>query len=468
MELYELPMIDVSEKIRAKEVSPVEVLQSSLARLEEVEPTLAAFATTTPELALEQAKAAEKEISDGNYRGPLHGIPLAVKDLYDTAGVRTTSSSAQRADYVPDTDSVSVARLYEAGMVLIGKTHTHEFAYGATTPTTGNPWAPDRTPGGSSGGSGAAVASGVVHVALGSDTGGSIRIPAALCGTVGLKPTFGRASRVGVASLSWSLDHVGPLSRNVVDSALVMTAMSGYDRTDPGTVDVRVPDMVTGIDAGVAGKKIGIPVNYYTQQVAGEAAQAATTAAATLEGLGAELVEVELPMAEHIISTEWAIMMPEATAYHMDYLRNSPEKFTDETRTLLEIGAAELATDYINALRLRTLIQAAWQEMFSSIDVLLAPTLVAAATLRSDPFIRWADGTVEGATPAYVRLSAPANVTGLPSLSIPAAFTADGLPLGVQIIGKPFAEPELLQFGYALEQNTDVVGRIAPTVVKTA
>jgi aspartyl-tRNA(Asn)/glutamyl-tRNA(Gln) amidotransferase subunit A len=466
MELYELPMIEVSEKIRAKEVSPVEVTRSSLARLEEVEPGLTAFATITPELALAQAKIAEKEIGDGNYRGPLHGIPLAVKDLYDTAGVRTTSSSAQRTDYVPDTDSASVAKLYAAGMVLIGKTHTHEFAYGATTPTTGNPWAPDRTPGGSSGGSGAAVASGIVHVALGSDTGGSIRIPAALCGTVGLKPTFGRASRVGVASLSWSLDHVGPLTRNVLDSALVMAAMSGYDRRDPGTVDVPVPDMVTGIDAGVAGKKIGIPVNYYTEQLDPEAAQAAANAAATLEALGAELVEVKIPMGEHIISTEWAIMMPEATAYHMDYLRNSPEKFTDETRTLLETGATVLATDYINALRLRTLIQAAWKQMFSSIDVLLAPTLVAAATLRSDPFIRWGDGTVEGATPAYVRLSAPANVTGLPSLSVPAAFTADGLPLGVQIIGKPFAEPEILQFGYALEQNTDVVGRIAPIVAK--
>lgn len=464
MQLYELSMTEVSEKIRSKEVSPVEVTASALARLEEVEPTLTAFVTITPEVALAQAKIAEQELSDGKYRGPLHGVPLAVKDLYDTAGIRTTSSSAQRSDRVPTADSVSVAKLHEAGMVLIGKTHTHEFAYGATTPTTGNPWAPDRTPGGSSGGSGAAVASGVVHVALGSDTGGSIRIPAALCGTVGLKPTFGRASRVGVASLSWSLDHVGPLSRNVVDAALVMAVMSGYDRADPGTVDVPVPDMVTGIDAGVAGKKIGIPVNYYTDRVAAEATQAASAAAATLEALGAELVEVTIPMAEHIIPTEWAIMMPEASAYHLDYLRDSPEKFTDETRTLLEVGAAQLATDYINALRLRTLIQAAWREMFSSIDVLLAPTLAATAALRSDPFIRWGDGTVEGATPAYVRLSAPANVTGLPSLSVPAAFTADGLPLGVQIIGKPFAEPEILQFGYALEQNTDVVGRIAPVV----
>lgn len=468
MELYELPLVEVAEKIRTKEVSPVEVTQSSLARLEEVEPALTAFVTTTPELALEQAKIAEREIGKGKYRGPLHGIPLGVKDLYDTAGIKTTSSSAQRADHVPSSDSASVTRLYEAGMVLIGKTHTHEFAHGATTPTTGNPWAPDHTPGGSSGGSGAAVGAGVVHVALGSDTGGSIRIPAALCGTVGLKPTFGRASRVGVASLSWSLDHVGPLSRNVIDAGLVMAAMSGYDRRDPATVDLPVPDMVTGIDAGVTGKKVGIPTNYYTERVDPEAAAAARTAALKLEELGAELIEVEIPMAGHVISTEWGILMPEASAYHIDSLRNSPEKFTEETRALLEAGAAALAIDYINALRLRTLIQAGWAEMFSSIDVLLAPTVVAAATLRSDPFLRWPDGTVEGATAAYVRLSAPANITGLPSLSVPAAFTSDGLPLGVQIIGRPFAEPEILQFGYALEQSTDVVGRIAPVMHRVA
>lgn len=468
MELYELPLIEVAAKIKAKEVSPVEVTRSSLQRLEETEPALTAFVTTTPEIALEQAKIAEKEIADGNYRGPLHGIPLGVKDLYDTAGVKTTSSSAQRDTYVPEVDSVSVAKLFDAGMILIGKTHTHEFAYGATTPTSGNPWAPDRTPGGSSGGSGAAVGAGVVHVALGSDTGGSIRIPAALCGTVGLKPTYGRASRVGVASLSWSLDHVGPLSRNVIDSALVMTAMSGYDRRDPATVDRPVPDMADGIDAGVAGKKIGIPTNYYTEQIDPEAAAAAASATALLEGLGAELVEVQIPLAEHIIPTEWAIMMPEAAAYHHDYLRHSPEKFTDEVRTLLEIGAAELATDYVNALRLRTLIQGAWRDMFDGIDVMLAPTLVGPATLRSDPFITWPDGTAEAATAAYVRYSAPANVTGLPSLSVPAAFTSGGLPLGVQILGKPFAEPEILQVGYALEQNSDVVGRIAPVTAKAA
>ena len=468
MELYELPLLDVAEKIRSREVSPVEVTQSALDRLDEVEPLLGAFVTVTGDLALEQAKAAEKEIGDGVYRGPLHGIPLGVKDLYDTAGVATTSSSGQRTDFVPSVDCASVAKLYGAGMILIGKTHTHEFAYGATTPTTGNPWAPDRTPGGSSGGSGAAVGAGVVHVALGSDTGGSIRIPAALCGTVGLKPTFGRASRVGVASLSWSLDHVGPLSRNVVDAALTMAAMSGYDRRDPGTVNVPVPDMVSGLDAGVQGTRIGIPTNYYTERLDPEAAAAAVSAAATLEGLGATLVEVDVPLPEHIIPTEWAIMMPEAAAYHQDYLRNSPEKFTDEVRTLLEIGAAQLATDYVNALRLRTLIQAAWKDMFSSIDVLLAPTLVAPAALRSDPFVTWPDGEVEAATAAYVRYSAPANVTGLPSLSVPAGFTESGLPLGVQIIGKPFAEPDILRVGRSLEANTDVVGKIAAVASKVA
>jgi aspartyl-tRNA(Asn)/glutamyl-tRNA(Gln) amidotransferase subunit A len=462
MELYELSLLEVAKKLRTREVSPVEVVQSALARLNAVEPELNAFVTVTAEIAYQQAKVAEKEIADGGYRGPLHGIPFGAKDLYDTAGVKTTCSSAQRADYVPDVDSASVVKLYDAGMILIGKTHTHEFAYGVTTPTTGNPWAPDRTPGGSSGGSGAAVGAGVVPVALGSDTGGSIRIPAALCGTVGLKPTFGRASRAGVASLSWSLDHVGPLSRNVIDAALVMGAMSGYDRRDPGTVDVPVPDMVGAIQAGVTGTRIGIPTNYYTEYVDPEAAAAAVKAAAILEGLGAELVEVTIPMADDIFPTHWAILMPEATAYHLDSLRNSPEKFTDETRIFLEIGGAVPATNYINALRLRTLMQAAWKEMFSSIDAVLAPTVVAPAALRSDPFLRWQDGTVEPATDAYVRYSAPANLTGLPSISVPAAFTGGGLPLGIQIIGKPFAEPEILRIGYALEQNSDSGSRIAP------
>ncbi|WOP20203.1 amidase [Raineyella sp. LH-20] len=467
-ELLSLSLSEISGKVAAKEISPVELAHASLDRLEEVEPALTAFVTVTPELLLEQAKAAEAEIARGDYRGPLHGIPMAVKDLYDTAGIRTTSSSAQRADHVPATDSAAVAKLYDAGMTLIGKTHTHEFAYGATTPTTGNPWDPTRTPGGSSGGSGAAVGAGVVHVALGSDTGGSIRIPAALCGTVGLKPTYGRASRAGVASLSWSLDHVGPLTRNVTDAGIVLAAMSGYDRRDPASVDLPVPDLVTGIDAGIAGKKVGIPTNFYTHHIQPEVVTAWKDTAAKLESLGAQLVEIEIPFAEYLLSVEWAILCPEATAYHRDYTRNTPQLFTDEVRTLNEMGEAVLATDYLQALRLRTRIQQGFKELYEGLDVILAPGVAATAAKRDDPYITWEDGVVESATSVYSRMSAPANVTGLPSLVVPSAFSSEGLPIAVQIIGKPFAEREILQVGYALEQHSDVVGRIAPVIAAEA
>lgn len=462
MDLYELPLADVSEKIRKREVSPVEVTRAALQRLDQVEPTINAFVTTTAQLALEQASRAEREIAAGHYRGPLHGIPLGVKDVFDTAGVRTTSGTAQRATNVPVEDAASVTRLYDAGMVLIGKTQTHEIALGATTPTTGNPWAPDRTPGGSSGGSGAAVSAGIVHIALGTDSGGSVRIPAALCGTVGLKPTFGRVSRAGVAPLSWSLDHVGLLSRNVIDTALAINAIAGYDPRDPATINQPVPNMVENIDGGVAGMKIGIPTSYFNEQVDPECAAAARSAAALLEGAGGKLVEVDIPMNEHLLPTEWAILLPEAAACYKDYLQNSPEKFTDDVRTLLEVGATALATDYISAQRLRTLVQAAWRRVFSTVDVILTPTVAAPASLRTDPFITWPDGTVEAANAAYARLSAPANVTGLPALSMPMAFSAIGLPLGVQIIGPPLAEPAILRVGRALEQTSSVAGRISP------
>jgi aspartyl-tRNA(Asn)/glutamyl-tRNA(Gln) amidotransferase subunit A len=468
MQLYELSLTEVAEKIRTREVSPVEVTQSSLDRLAEVEPAITAFVTVTGEEALTRAAEAEQEIGSGHYRGPLHGIPLGVKDLYDTAGILTTSSSQQRATNVPTADSASVAKLYDAGMIMVGKTQTHEFAYGATTPTAGNPWDVTRTPGGSSGGSGAAVGAGVVHVALGSDTGGSIRIPAGVCGTVGLKPTFGRASRAGVASLSWSLDHVGPLTRNVSDAALVLGAMSGYDRRDPASVDMPVPDFLAGITDGVAGTRIGIPSNFYTHNVQPQVTEVAHRAAEALERLGAILVEVEVPLAEYVLPVEWAILTAEASAYHMDSTRQSPELFTDEVRTLVEAGEAILATDYINAVRLRTRIQEGWRDMYSTIDVLLAPTVPGVASLRSDPFFHWEDGTVEGSTSAYSRMSAPANVTGLPALQVPAEFSAEGLPIGVQIIGKPFCEAEILRVGYALEQSSDVVGRIAPVVAASS
>jgi aspartyl-tRNA(Asn)/glutamyl-tRNA(Gln) amidotransferase subunit A len=463
MQPYELTLAEAAEKIKTKELSPVELTESALARIESVEPKITAFATVTVDLARKAAAQAEQEIAVGEYRGPLHGIPMGIKDLYETAGVATTSSSKVRSDYVPTHDSAVVEKLSAAGMVMVGKTHTHEFAFGAVTPTTRNPWDVEYVPGGSSGGSGAAVAAGECMVGMGSDTGGSIRIPASVCGTVGLKPTYGRVSRRGVASLSWALDHVGPLTRTVRDTALVMDAIAGYDRADPASVDVPVPDFTAELDAGVAGLRIGVPTNYFTDRVDPEVAQAVSTAIALLEEQGARLREVTIPLAEYIAPTEWAIMLPEASAYHQGMLREKAALYGDDVRLFLETGELVLATDYIKALRARTLIQQAWRGMFESIDVLIAPTLATPAFRVDEPEITWPDGSQEAATDSYVRLSAPANVTGLPALSVPCGFTTGGLPIGMQILGRPFSEPTLLTVGEAYESATDWA-KLAPAL----
>jgi aspartyl-tRNA(Asn)/glutamyl-tRNA(Gln) amidotransferase subunit A len=452
VEPYELTLAGAAEKIKAKELSPVELTASVLARIDAVEDKITAFATLTPDLATKAAERAEAEIAAGNYRGPLHGIPVGIKDLYETAGVATTSSSKVRADYIPTQDSAVVEKLFAAGSVMVGKTHTHEFAFGAVTPTTRNPWDLDRMPGGSSGGSGAAVAAGECFLGMGSDTGGSIRIPASVCGTVGLKPTYGRVSRRGVASLSWSLDHVGPLTRTVADAALVMNAIAGYDRADPASVDVPVPDFTAQLD--VAGLTIGVPTNYYTERVDPQVASAVAAAIAVLVGQGARTREIEIPLPQYVLPTEWAIMLPEASAYHQEMLRDKADLYTEDVRLFLEVGELVLATDYIKALRARTLIQQRWRDMFADIDVLIAPTLTTPALPVDDPQVTWPDGSTESATDSYVRFSAPANVTGLPALSVPCGFTGTGLPVGMQIIGKPFAEPLLLGVGQAYESAT--------------
>ncbi|MCU1653126.1 MAG: Amidase, partial [Pseudonocardia sp.] len=417
MEPYELTLAGAAEKIKAKELSPVELTASVLARIDAVEDKITAFATLTPDLATKAAERAEAEIAAGNYRGPLHGIPVGIKDLYETAGVATTSSSKVRADYIPTQDSAVVEKLFAAGSVMVGKTHTHEFAFGAVTPTTRNPWDLDRMPGGSSGGSGAAVAAGECFLGMGSDTGGSIRIPASVCGTVGLKPTYGRVSRRGVASLSWSLDHVGPLTRTVADAALVMNAIAGYDRADPASVDVPVPDFTATLD--VAGLRIGVPTNYYTERLDPEVAAAVSAAIAVLVEQGARTREIEIPLPQYVLPTEWAIMLPEASAYHQEMLRDKADLYTEDVRLFLEVGELVLATDYIKALRARTLIQQRWRDMFADIDVLIAPTLTTPALPVDDPQVTWPDGSTESATDSYVRFSAPANVTGLPALSVP-------------------------------------------------
>lgn len=314
MEPYELPLTTAAAEIEACRLSPVELVDSVLARIADVDRIVQAFTCVTEDRARAAARLAEAEIADGRYRGPLHGIPFAVKDLYDTAAVPTTASSAVRAGNVPEQDAAAVTRLVDEGMVMLGKTNTHEFAYGSFTSPTANPWGIAHIPGGSSGGSAAAVAAGMCLVALGTDTAGSIRMPASMCGVVGLKPTYGRASRHGVATLAWSLDHVGPVTRDVTDSALVLGALAGHDPRDPASVDVPVPDYTDGLDAGVAGLRVGVPTNFFNEHVSEDVDSAVRRAVNVLAQADADIVEVRVPHADLIMAVEWSIMLPEASA----------------------------------------------------------------------------------------------------------------------------------------------------------
>lgn len=458
----DLPLTVAAEEIEARRLSPVELIDSVLARIEKAEPKLNAFALVTADAARKAAEVAEHQIVSGRYRGALHGIPLGVKDLYDTAGVPTTCSSKVRADNVPESNAVMVDLLLDAGMVMVGKTHTHEFACGGFTPTTRNPWNTDRIPGGSSGGSAAAVAVGACMVGTGSDTAGSIRIPAAFCGTVGMKPTFGLVSKRGVAPLSWSLDHVGPLTRNVRDAALVLNAVAGFDRLDPTSVDVPVPDYTDGIEAGIAGLRVGIPTNFFFDHVHSDVVAATHQAIEVLGDLGADLREVTVPYTEEILAAEWAILLPEASAYHQEMLRARGDDYGEDIRVLFEVGEMILATDYIKAQRARTLMQRGWKDVFADLDVVVSPCMPTAAPAVGSNEVIFEDGTTELAGMMMVRLASAANLTGQPAISVPSGFDRDGLPVAIQILGRPFDEATVFRTARAYERATESVGLVAP------
>ena len=455
MQPFELTLAAAAQQIGAKALSPVELTESVLARIAAVNPHINAFSNVTAELATRAAARAEREIAADRYRGPLHGIPFGVKEIYDMAGVASTSSSRLRAGRIPDEDSAIVARLREAGAVVVGRTHSHEFAYGVVTPQTRNPWRPDRIAGGSSGGSAAAVAVGAGFLGLGSDTAGSIRIPAALCGTVGLKPTYGRVSRTGVTPLAWSLDHAGPLTRTVEDAALAMNVMAGYDPRDPGSVNVPVPDFSAELGRDVAGMTMGVPVDFFTERVDPEVRAAVEAACGRLADLGVRLREVRLPMTDEMMAAELGIMQPEAASYHQQMLREHGDLYTDDVRRALEAGASVLATDYLGAQRTRGLIRRQWQALFDDIDVLIAPTVPVAAMDARKPEVTWPDGVTEGPVEAYIRFCAPANLTGLPALSVPCGFTRAGLPIGLQVMGRAFDEATVLRVGHAYQSAVD-------------
>lgn len=453
-DVLDLTIAELAPKLKERELSPVEVTEACLGRIEATEPAINAYVRVLADEALAAARQAEVEIGAGRWRGPLHGVPVAIKDLYDLEGVPTTSSSRVRSNWTPQADGATAERLKGAGAVILGKTHTHEFAYGISTPTTRNPWDVERIPGGSSGGSGATVASRGAYMAMGTDTGGSIRIPAALCGTVGLKPTFGRVSRAGVTSLAWGLDHVGPLTRSVADAALCLQTLAGYDPRDPGSLDEPVPDYMATLGQDVRGVRIGVPETYYFDHVEPAVAEAVRSALARLEAMGAALVPVEIPLPDQIMAVEFAICLPEASAYHRQMLRATPDAYTEDVRLFLEAGEMIPAVTYLQALRVRALIQDGFHRLFDEVDVIAAPTVAAVATKAGATDVTWPDGTVEGLTSVYVRLSAPANITGLPSISLPCGLSAERLPIGMQIIGRPLDEPMILRVGDACERES--------------
>ncbi|MFI1919397.1 amidase [Nocardia sp. NPDC020380] len=462
MRPHELTLTAAADAIRERELSPVELVDSVLDRIEEVDSRLGAYVTVTAEQARRTARAAEQEITASRLRGPLHGIPMGLKDLIDVAGEATTASSRVRADHRAEADSTVAAALTAAGSILVGKTHTHEFAYGLTTPQTSNAWNPNRVAGGSSGGSAVAVAAGAATFALGTDTGGSIRVPAALNGVVGLKPTYGLIPRHGITSLSWSLDHVGPITRTVQDAAIVLTALAGHDPRDPASRAIPATNYRPDAGPDLKGLRIGVPRNYYFDHVTPAIETTVRRAISELESQGAQLVEVEIPMTRYIQATQWGLMVPEATAFHEKTLRTIPELYQPDVRILLEAGELMPAGDYLRAQRARTLMQQAWARVFEEVDVIAAPTVPLTAVQSGTDAITWPDGNNEGVSDAYVRLSAPANITGIPALSIPVGHDTDGMPIGMQLLARPFEEPALLRVGHAYEQ-THLVRPLAMT-----
>jgi aspartyl-tRNA(Asn)/glutamyl-tRNA(Gln) amidotransferase subunit A len=446
---------ELSRELRDRSISPVELTHDCLDRIEKLNPTLNAFITVTAESALERARLAEREIYRGHYLGPLHGIPIGLKDIIDVAGVPTTAASAlfstPQKDHVPTEDAQVVRRLRSGGAIILGKQNLHEFAYGGSSMISffgevHNPWDPTRIAGGSSGGSAASVAAGLGFAAVGTDTAGSIRLPAAYCGIVGLKPTYGRISTRGVVPLSSSYDHVGPLTTTVYDAALMAQVISDYDSPNP-SADKPVPSLISAFDEMPENLRVGVPRTFFFDDLHPEIANAIEKAIDIFRQLNAEIRDVKLE-----VSTDRKLASAEAYAYHKEFVERSPELYQPATLARIQSGAHISAPDALQASRDLQASRQAIQEIFHEVDVLLTPTVPIPPPLIAD--LREHPENLRPQELLMLRNTRPFNVWGIPTITVPCGFTKDGLPIGLQLASAPWRGIVLLQAAQAYEQAT--------------
>lgn len=445
--------------ISAHKIKPSELVEAHIERINATDDKLNSFVTILSESALQSSFIAEKEIMNGNYRGPIHGIPIGLKDLYDTAGTITTVGSKIYRERLPQEDATVVSRLKEAGAIVVGKLQMHEFALGATSinPHDGparNPWDTERITGGSSGGSASSVAAGQCMASLGTDTGGSIRIPSALCGIVGLKPTFGRVSRKGVFPLSWTMDTVGPMTRTVEDAALMLNAMVSFDPSDPGSSPHETEDFTSKLGLGIKGLTIGVPQEYFYETTSPEVKEALNSAEKVFESLGAKVIPISIPVLEHSLAISGTIMLTEAASVHERNLKDRPFDIGDDVRLRLTQGSLYSAVDYLKAQRGRHEFNNQIDKAMETVDILLAPTVGIGAPKIDDKTVVL-NGVEYPALALMPRLTRPHNICGLPTISIPCGFTSSGLPIGMQLAGRAFEDSVVIQTANAYENATD-------------
>ena len=478
MELPFLTIKEASELLKKKEISPVELTQSILDRINDKDDNLNTYVTVLADKALESAKQAEAEITAGNYLGPLHGIPLGLKDIFITKDITTTCGSKMLENFIPPYDATVTQKLLNSGAVILGKNNMDEFAMGSSTETsyfgpTRNPWDLERVPGGSSGGSASATAASLCLGSVGTDTGGSIRQPAALCGVVGMKPTYGRVSRFGMIAFASSLDQAGPITKTVEDTAIILNAISGPDPNDSTCLNVPVPDYTKSLNNDLKGLKIGIPKEYFVEGMDKDVEDASRKAISVMENLGAELIEISLPHTEYAVLTYYIIAPSEASSnlarydgvkygFRAEgaeslkdmYFKTRAQGFGDEVKRRIMLGTYALSSGYydayyLKAQKVRTLIKNDFDEAFKIVDAIVAPTTPEVAfkigEKTQDPIKMYLSDV----------LTIPCNIAGLPGISVPCGFSSKGLPIGIQVLGKPFDEETVIHVAHAYEQSTN-------------